>query len=208
MFHTSLLRIHIPKSADDADGEWTVDRILSHAGSGADTLFEIWWKTGDVTWLPYYQVTHLHALTDYLDLLHIQQISKLPWGDGWPPSDDPQIFVSPMALNFPIPNTMSFPFLLSILLYLTTSIHLILLTPQYLTSLFSTLLFPIPHFFSMPQPHSIKHPCFSQVSNTYYLIKTPIMPCQTPSMLVKSLSFSGLMSNFGPRGSPTSALYH
>lgn len=41
MFHTSLLRIHIPKSADDADGEWTVDRILSHAGSGADTLFEI-----------------------------------------------------------------------------------------------------------------------------------------------------------------------
>ena len=46
------------------DDEWAADQILSHSGSGANATFEIKWKAGDITWLTYYQVTHLQALTD------------------------------------------------------------------------------------------------------------------------------------------------
>ena len=71
VFHASLLRIHIPN--DDRlfpgrmdtqvtgpdDDEWAVDKILSHHGAQTDATFEIQWKSGDITWLPYYQITHL-----------------------------------------------------------------------------------------------------------------------------------------------------
>ena len=70
VFHSSLLRIHIPNDdrlfpgrmdtqlSDDFDNdEWAVDRILSHHGSRTEATFEILWKSGDVTWLPYYQIT-------------------------------------------------------------------------------------------------------------------------------------------------------
>ena len=66
VFHSTLLQIHIPN--DDrlfpgcmdtqvagetpTTNEWAVDHIRSHSGSRADTLFEILWKSGDVTWLP------------------------------------------------------------------------------------------------------------------------------------------------------------
>ena len=95
VFHSSLLRIHVPNNdrlfpgrmdtqltGDDDDDEWAVDRILSHHGSQMDASFEILWKSGDVTWLPYYQITHLQALTDYLELLKVKKISKLPTGHG------------------------------------------------------------------------------------------------------------------------------
>lgn len=75
-FHASLLRVHIlnddrlfPGRLDsqvfeinDADPEWAVDEIISHSGSGEASLFEIVWKSGDVTWLPYDKVAHLQAL--------------------------------------------------------------------------------------------------------------------------------------------------
>ena len=38
----------------EANNEWAGDQIISHAGSGADTVFKIKWKSGDITWLPYY----------------------------------------------------------------------------------------------------------------------------------------------------------
>ena len=103
IFHSSLLRIHIPN--DDhlfpgrmdaqiteettADDEWAVDCIKNHSGTKTDTIFEVHWKSGDVTWLPYYQITHLQALTDYLELIGVSRISNLPNGSGRPPVDDP-----------------------------------------------------------------------------------------------------------------------
>jgi hypothetical protein len=54
---------------ETTDNEWAVDCIRSHSGTGTDAVFEITWKSGDITWLPYYQITHLQALTDYLDLM-------------------------------------------------------------------------------------------------------------------------------------------
>ena len=44
-----------------------------------------------MTWLPYEQIKHLSALTDYLQLLEISSIQELMRGDGTPPSNDPQI---------------------------------------------------------------------------------------------------------------------
>lgn len=107
VFHSSLLRIHYPNDnhlfpgrmdtqiagEDTLDDEWAVDRIKSHSGSKSEALFEILWKSGDTTWLPYYQITHLQALTDCMELIGVQKISKLPKGNGKPPTNDPQIFL-------------------------------------------------------------------------------------------------------------------
>ena len=101
VFHSSLLQIHVPNddrlfpgrmdtqvALTEDDEEWAVDRIRSHHGSRTDASFEIVWKSGDVTWLPYYQITHLQALTDYLELLGVKKIAKLPQGSRRPPQDD------------------------------------------------------------------------------------------------------------------------
>ena len=37
--------------------------------------FQILWNT---MWLPYYQITHLQALTDYLELIGVKKIAQLP----------------------------------------------------------------------------------------------------------------------------------
>ena len=87
------------------EGKWAVDRILSHAGSRADTIFEIKWKSGHITWLPYYQITHLQALTKYLDLLGGKNIHDLPKGTGRPPQDDPQLSLGTIAFDFHITST-------------------------------------------------------------------------------------------------------
>ena len=123
VFHSSLLRIHMPNDDrlfpgrmdtqlfDDGDDEWAVDRILSHHGTRTEATFEILWKSGDITWLPYYQITHLQALTDYLELLKITKIAKLPPGRGRPPQDDPQVFLG--LISFESPPTSIFSFLFS-----------------------------------------------------------------------------------------------
>ncbi|KAF8231198.1 hypothetical protein L208DRAFT_1470649 [Tricholoma matsutake] len=36
------------------------------------------WKSGDVTWMPYYQIEHLDALRAYFELLGIEKIHELP----------------------------------------------------------------------------------------------------------------------------------
>lgn len=112
VFHASLMRIHVPN--DDrlfpgqldtqfgaldkqAEGEWAVESILSHSGSGTDSVFEIRWKSGDKTWMPYYQVEHLNALPAYLELVGVEKVLGSPKGSGVPP-DDPQIFVSSAEL--------------------------------------------------------------------------------------------------------------
>ena len=107
VFHSSLLRIHMPNDdrlfpgrmdtqlgvSPEADDEWAVDLIRNHAGSGEDSTFEILWKSGDITWMPYFQIKQLPALETYLELLGINEIANLPEGKGNPPREDPQVFV-------------------------------------------------------------------------------------------------------------------
>ena len=101
VFHASLLRIHSPN--DDClfpgqldsqveylggtEGEWLIDRIRTHAGQGSGALFEILWKSGDVTWLPYEQIAKSAALEDYLEAQGVRGIKGLPKGLGQPMRD-------------------------------------------------------------------------------------------------------------------------
>jgi len=84
------------------EGEWAVDKILSHSGSKDNAIFEIKWKAGDVTWLPYGEISHLHALVDYLELLGVKSISGLPAGTGKPPTDDPQVHIGSISFIRPL----------------------------------------------------------------------------------------------------------
>jgi len=125
VFHASLLRIHHPNDDRlfpgrldnqlggdiDPEGEWAVDKILSHHGSKRDAVFEIKWQAGDITWLPYAEISHLQALIDYLELLGIEKIDNLPLGHGKPPSDDPQVHVGSISYYQPIRVRKSHKFL-------------------------------------------------------------------------------------------------
>ena len=89
VFHAALLRIHVPNDnrlfpghlvtqldpEDSPEKEWAVNQILSHSGTKDNALFEVLWKAGDVTWLPYSEISHLNALTEYLDLMGVDSIS-------------------------------------------------------------------------------------------------------------------------------------
>ena len=162
--------------AEDAEGEWAVERIRSHSGSGTDALFEIEWKSGDITWLPYYQITHLQALTDYLDLLGLTQITQLPRGTGRPPSDDPQIFLGSIAPSLVPSSIFCFPLQVPILSHVLS----------YLTRPLRTLFFNPPHSFTSitldlelltfmpPSSHpGVNHPRFTRISATQYVMKDP-----------------------------------
>jgi hypothetical protein len=112
VFHSALLRIHHPNddrlfpgrldsqisNEIDPEGEWAVDSILSHHGSREDALFEIKWRSGDITWMPYYQIVGLQALVSYFEVLGINSVSELTTGKGKPPSSDPQVFLG--AIQF------------------------------------------------------------------------------------------------------------
>jgi hypothetical protein len=74
--------------------EWAVEEILSHHGTQGDTIFEIKWKTGNITWLPSHEVSHLQALKNYLDAQGVEQINQLPPGKGNPPLDESQIVIN------------------------------------------------------------------------------------------------------------------
>ena len=114
-FHAALLQVHVPNDDrlfpgrldsqlgidDTFEGEWTVDRILSHAGSHENSVFEVRWRAGDVTWLPYEKISDLQALTAYLDLLGFDRIADLPLGDGKPPQDDPQVYLGNLTCAHP-----------------------------------------------------------------------------------------------------------
>ena len=113
VFHAALLRIHIPNDdrlflgrmdmqlalGKDSEGKWAVEKILAHSRSGKESVFQVQWKAGDITWLPHYQIVHLNVLPVYVNLLGVEDVSKLPKGQGTPPVDDPQIFVSFIALQ-------------------------------------------------------------------------------------------------------------
>ncbi|KAJ2917183.1 hypothetical protein MD484_g3247, partial [Candolleomyces efflorescens] len=100
VFHAALLRIHVANDdrlfpgrldeqivpeADTSEQEWAVDRLISHSGSGQESIFEVRWKAGDITWLPYHEISHLPALDAYLEVLGVPDINQLPNGKGSPP---------------------------------------------------------------------------------------------------------------------------
>ncbi|KAG6863761.1 hypothetical protein C0993_010447 [Termitomyces sp. T159_Od127] len=82
------------------EGEWAADKIISHAKSGTDAIFEVLWLVGDKTWLPYDQVQDLNLLQPYLAAQEVNDITGLPLGAGNPPFHDPQTFLG--ALHFDI----------------------------------------------------------------------------------------------------------
>ena len=177
VFHSSLLRIHIPNDdrlfpgrmdtqlgdSPDAEDEWTVNSIKSHSGSGENSIFEILWKSRDVTWMPYYQIRHLQALDTYLELMGIDSASKLVAGKGNPPRGDPQVSLGAMSL---IPPLLSPPQPL----YPLTSVSLLSYTfPPPVSSQFLDInpafLPPDPYLF--PHLNSASHHviCFTIMSN-------------------------------------------
>jgi hypothetical protein len=106
------LRIHVPNDDrlfpgrldnqiwefEDAEHEWAVERIKSHSGAKTDVLFEIVWKSGDITWLPYHKINHLDALQQYYDLLDVDSVADLLEGHGKPPKNDLQILLGHIDL--------------------------------------------------------------------------------------------------------------
>ena len=154
--------------SDDADGEWAVDCILNHAGYRTNALFKIRWKSGDVTWLPYYQITHLHVLTIYFNLLGITHISQLPKGLGKLPSDDPQIFVGSIVpvisassfLSLSLPHSVA-TYLRQPFSFLKSTILSIFQTPFVSTTI------DFNHYIAMPGLHG--QPSCIQLSVRYQL---------------------------------------
>ena len=91
VFHSSLLRIHIPnddrlfpgqrdnqiKDLGGTNHKWAVDKVLRHRGSHSDTEFEIQWTAGNKSWMPYDEVSHLRAIADYFEALGVTGIENL-----------------------------------------------------------------------------------------------------------------------------------
>ena len=107
VFHASLLRRHFPNDDRRFPGrqlhqlpglghtleEWSIDRILSHAGRGTDALFEIQWSTGDVTWAPYAELKGLSVLDEYLEAMGVVHPKQLKPGRT---NKDPAVGLSVM----------------------------------------------------------------------------------------------------------------
>ena len=163
-------------SSSEAGEEWAVDRILSHHGVRADALFEVKWKSGDVTWLPYYQITHLQALTEYLELLGVSKISQLPKGLGRFQQDDPQIFIGSIFAMGATPYSPVSDLLFSAFYTLVSIIKAAL---SFVSSALSRFCQPtfisvtLDLEYSMPRHPCIDHPLLVRLSPTHYLIKSP-----------------------------------
>ncbi|KAG6883904.1 hypothetical protein C0993_002932 [Termitomyces sp. T159_Od127] len=82
------------------EDEWAAEKIVSHAGSRTDSLFEVLWHPGDKTWMTYDQVQDLNLLQPYLEAQGVSNISELPAGTGNPPLDDPQTYIG--AIHLPL----------------------------------------------------------------------------------------------------------
>ena len=158
---------------DPTNDKWAVDFIKTHSSSKPDTIFEVHWKSGDIAWQPYYQITHLQVLMDYLDFLGVTWISNLPKGTRHPPADNPQIFLGLMTLY---PTHDIFPFC-------SFSVSPILVIKDFFVNIFSSFLYSSSTFISitidlklsisMPKHCGINHPYFTQISTTHYSIQEP-----------------------------------
>ena len=108
VFHSSLLQIHVlnddqlfPGRLDsqiadpqDPEGEWAADKIVSHARSRSDSVFEILWKSGDKSWVPFAELADMNLLDLYLEAQGAESIADLGLRSGSPPRDDSQIFLA------------------------------------------------------------------------------------------------------------------
>lgn len=79
-----MLRVHVsndnhlfPGHAENqvrltgkVSGEWAIEQIIGHSGSKMDSLFQVKWKSRDITWLPYEKADHL----DVLGILDVSQL--------------------------------------------------------------------------------------------------------------------------------------
>lgn len=195
VFHASLLREHIPNddqlfpgqmdtqvwNTPDTEGKWAVERLLLHSGSGANSLFEVKWASGDITWLPYYQITHLQALSKYLDLVGVQKINLLIKGSRTPPQNDPQIYVRAITKIATSPDP---PVLKNQHKNLPNNHHPHFSFPSTNSSPTSTRTHTRPKpdlSYIMPAIRnsylcSINHPSFTCVSPTTYLVKQQDYP--------------------------------
>lgn len=114
VFHSSLLRPHIPNddrrfpgrlenqlgiSLDGETNEWAVDKITNHYGRRTKSLFEILWKSGDKSWMPYDQAKRLQALPEYLEAVGVSDVKELPYGSGKPPVAAQDLFLGCVAIN-------------------------------------------------------------------------------------------------------------
>ena len=189
----------------DTEGEWAVDQILSHSGAKAESIFEILWKSGDITWLPYYQITHLQALTEYLDLFGVNKISKLPKGTGKPPQDDPQVFIGAVSYSSPAnPNTTT-PLLSLLKNRLNSAVQSILsldFTPSKPS--FSSISSTIDLEYAMPGHRrplpSVNHPLFKRISPTTYIMKDPCYPVHSTihvGQLAEYIQFNEQLRAYG-----------
>jgi hypothetical protein len=161
VFHSSLLRIHIPNDDqlfpgrlemqvtdfEEPETEWAIERILSHSGRRADAQFEIQWKSGDKSWLPYDRVEKLEVLKDYFNVLGVTNVSELGEGEGKPPTNDPQVFLGHLTLQSPtyknpIPSSRSwFPTLFAASI-ISLVCRLITASRAYLTNIMAPLFRP------------------------------------------------------------------
>ena len=92
LFHASLLKLHVPcddrrfpgrllvqiPGFEGKSEEWIVDLIVLHHRRGVSSKFEIQWKAGDRTWVPYHKVAHLIALDRYCELMGVRGPQHLP----------------------------------------------------------------------------------------------------------------------------------
>ncbi|KAJ3772407.1 hypothetical protein FB446DRAFT_788707 [Lentinula raphanica] len=101
VFHSSLLRIHVPNDdrrfpgrldsqlneSQVVEPQWKIERILSHCGYQKHAVFQVLWSTGDETWMPFFEIEKLPCLQEYLELLEIESIDQLPNGQGNAPEE-------------------------------------------------------------------------------------------------------------------------
>ena len=60
------------------DQEWLVDEILSHKWEQKSLSLQIQWNLGDTTWEPFESCKDLRALSDYLQLIGVDDPLLLP----------------------------------------------------------------------------------------------------------------------------------
>lgn len=157
VFHASCLRIHIPNDdrlfpgrldtqlggLDAPDGEWAVEKVEGHVGSKDNAVFKIKWKSGDVTWMPYYQIEHLNALAQYFEALGIDNVSNLLPGTASNVPTDAQILLGTLSF-LPIKNPTS--------LLTSHSFHPPVLSPMSNTALTHLYLSRIADHFVLVDP--------------------------------------------------------
>ncbi|KAG1734101.1 uncharacterized protein EDB91DRAFT_1251148 [Suillus paluster] len=108
-------------------GEWKIKWLNL-------TIFEICWKTGDITWLAYEQVAELDVLKDYFSLLRVEDVSELWEGNGDHLAEEPQVLLGHLSFEVDRYKTRidllppsSSPLAPSIMFDLTKSPHILLI---------------------------------------------------------------------------------